>query len=89
MPTFTEQGYPGFESYSWVSLFLTGKTPSDITQRLAMEVGQILKQPDVLSKFNDMALDAGGMPQEQFAAQVAADYVRWATLIKKAGVKLD
>ncbi len=89
VPTFTEQGFPGFESFSWVGIFVTGKTAPDVVQNLSTEITKILKQPDMLSKLNDMALDPGGMPKDQFAAMVVADHARWGAIIKKAGMKLD
>ena len=89
VPTFTEQGFPGFESFSWVGIFVTGKTAPDVVQKLSADITKILKQPDVLSKLSDMALDTGGMPKEQFAAMVVADHARWGAIIKKAGMKLD
>lgn len=89
VPTFTEQGFPGFESFSWVGVFVTGKTPPEIVQRITLEVNRALKQPDVVAKLNDLALDQGGMPQTQFAAMVTADHARWGAIIKNAGMKLD
>jgi len=85
----SEQGFPGFESFSWVGIFVTGKTPPDVVKLLAAEVTKALKQPDVVAKLSDMALDPGGMSMDRFAAMVAADHTRWGTIIKSAGMKLD
>lgn len=89
VPTFTEQGFPGFESFSWVGIFVTGKTAPDVVQKLSAEITKILKQPDMASRLSDMALDPGGMQKEPFAAMVAADQTRWGSIIKNAGMKLD
>lgn len=89
VPTFTEQGFPGFESFSWVGLFVTGKTPPDVVRKLSIELTKALRQPDVVAKLNELALDQGGMPADKFAAMVAADHARWGTIIKNAGMKLD
>ncbi len=89
VPTFSELGYPGFESYGWGAMFLPSKTPPEIVQRLETEIGKVLQQPDVIAKFKDMGFEIGGTPQAQFAAQVAGDHDRWTRLIKKAGVTLD
>jgi tripartite-type tricarboxylate transporter receptor subunit TctC len=87
VPTFTEQGFPGFESVSWVGMFATGKTPPDVVQRLSTEITKALKDPEMVSKLNDMSLDQGGMQREEFAAMVAADYARWGAIIKASGMK--
>jgi len=89
VPTLSEQGYPGFESYGWGAMFLPSKTPPEIVQRLETEIGRVLQQPDVITKFKDMGFEIGGTPQAQFATQVAGDLERWVRLIKKAGVTLD
>ena len=89
VPTLSELGYPGFESYGWGAMFLPSKTPPDIVQRLETEIGKVLQQPDVIAKFKDMGFEIGGTPQAQFATQVAGDHDRWTRLIKKAGVTLD
>lgn len=89
IPTFTEQGFPGFESFSWVALFVTAKTPPEVVQRLTVELTKAIKQPDFQAKLADLALDSGGMPRDKFTAMVAADHARWGTIIKNAGMKLD
>ena len=89
VPTLSELGYPGFESYGWGAMFLPSKTPADIVQRLETEIGKVLQQPDVIAKFKDMGFEIGGTPQAQFATQVIGDHDRWTRLIKKAGVTLD
>ncbi len=89
VPTLSELGYPGFESYGWGAMFLPSKTPPDIVQRLETEIGKVLLQPDVIAKFKDMGFEIGGTPQAQFATQVVGDHDRWTRLIKKAGVTLD
>ena len=89
VPTLSELGYPGFESYGWGAMFLPSKTPPDIVQRLETEIGKVLLQPDVIANFKDMGFEIGGTPQAQFATQVVGDHDRWTRLIKKAGVTLD
>ena len=90
VPTFTESGYKGFEASSWIGLFVTAKTPPEIVQKLQAEVSRILKQPDVVVKFQDgLGFQMGGIPQAQWASQVAADFDRWGVLIKKTGIRLD
>ena len=89
VPTLSELGYAGFESYGWGALFLPGKTPPDIVARLYAEVAKVLQQPDVVGKFKDMGFEIGGTAPAQFATQVVGDYGRWTRLIKSAGVSLD
>jgi len=87
LPTFSALGYPGMEAYSWIGMFVPAKTPQPIVRQLAEEVARISRLPEVLARLTPLGLEAGGMPQEQFAAMVAADRDIWATMIRKAGIK--
>jgi len=87
LPTFASLGYPGLESYSWIGMFVPARTPNGTVQQLAAEVSRIIKLPEVAAKLQELGLEAGGMPQDQFAAMVAADFKRWAEIMKKAGIK--
>lgn len=89
VPTFTELGLAGFEAVSWIALFAPAKTPPEIVNKLAAEVGKAVKQPDIATKFQELGFEMGGKSPAQFGTQVAADLDRWAALIKAAGVKLD
>ncbi|MEO8856943.1 MAG: tripartite tricarboxylate transporter substrate binding protein [Burkholderiaceae bacterium] len=89
VPTMSELGYPGFESYGWGALFVPSKTPPEIVQRLETEIVKALRSPEVSGKFKDAGFDLGGTPQAQFAAQYKADQARWASLIKRSATKLD
>ena len=89
VPTLSELGFSGFESYGWGALFVPSKTPPEIVQRLEAEIIKALKNPEVMAKFKDAGFELGGTPQPQFAAQVKGDMVRWSTLIKKSATKLD
>jgi len=89
VPTLTEMGYAGFESYGWGALFLPSKTPTEVVNRLHAEVVKALAQPDVITKFKGFGFEIGGTPQAQFATTFRGDYDRWVSLIRKVGVRLD
>ncbi|HSW19193.1 MAG TPA: tripartite tricarboxylate transporter substrate binding protein [Ramlibacter sp.] len=89
VPTFASLGYPNLTSYSWIGMFAPAGTPNAIVQQLAADIARITRLPDVAAKLTDLGLDTGGMPQEQFAAMVAADSKRWAEIIRKAGIKAE
>ncbi|MGE0802495.1 MAG: Bug family tripartite tricarboxylate transporter substrate binding protein [Lautropia sp.] len=89
VPTFLEQGFPGFESNTWGGLFGPRGMPAAVVQQLAATVTALLKDPAVGGRYEGLGYDVGTMTQAQFAAQVAADRDMWAALVKKAGVKSE
>ncbi len=89
IPTFTEQGFAGFEAFSWVGVFAPAKTPPEVVQKITAEIIKAVKQPDVVARLNDLALDQGAMSRDKFAAMVVADHARWGAVIKASGMKLE
>ncbi len=89
VPTLSELGYKGFESYGWGAVFVPAKTPPAVVAQLHAEVVKALAHPDVAAKFAGFGFELGGTPQAQFMTQYRGDYERWTTLIRKAGVKLE
>lgn len=89
VPTFAEAGLPGFEAVSWIALFAPARTPPDVVQKLAAEVGKAVRAPEIAGKFQELGFEMGGKSPAQFGSQVAADMERWAALIRQAGVRLD
>jgi tripartite-type tricarboxylate transporter receptor subunit TctC len=89
VPTFIEQGFPGFESNSWAGLSGPKGLPPAIVQQLAGLVAQALKDPAVGGRYRSLGYDLGTLSQPQFAALVASDRDKWAVLVKRAGVKAN
>lgn len=89
VPTFGEQGYPGFELPTWAGLFVPSKTPKEIVAKLHAELVKIMRTPEVVARFAELGYLPGGQPQEKFAAQVRDEKERWTTLIRKANVRID
>jgi tripartite-type tricarboxylate transporter receptor subunit TctC len=89
VPTFAEQGYPGFEMPTWAGLFVPSRTPKDVVAKLHGELVKIMQAPDVVARFAELGYLPGGQPQERFAAQVRDEKERWTTLIRKAGVTVQ
>jgi tripartite-type tricarboxylate transporter receptor subunit TctC len=48
-----------------------------------------VKQPDIVAKLAELALDQGAMPRDRFATMVNADHARWGAVIRASGMKLE
>lgn len=89
VPTLAEQGYPGFEIYTWAGLFVPTGTPAPIVQKLHDSVKSFINKPDVVSRFADLGYLPGGASQTDFEKEVWSDQERWGELIRKVGIRLD
>jgi tripartite-type tricarboxylate transporter receptor subunit TctC len=89
VPTAAESGVPGFEVATWQAVFAPAGTPRSIIDRLNTEIAQILKQPDTEARLAELAVDVGGGSPESLREMQQADVVKWAKVVKEAGVKPD
>ncbi|MGN6660504.1 MAG: Bug family tripartite tricarboxylate transporter substrate binding protein [Achromobacter mucicolens] len=89
VPTMEEAGMPGFVTGSWAGLMAPANTPKPIIERMAREISEIVKEPDVRQKFVDAGfLPVGGTPA-QFAELMKKDSARYAEIIKQANITVN
>lgn len=86
LPTMDESGFPGFEAVSWFGLFAPVGTPASVTARLYKESLKVLGDPDMRARFTQLGLDTSGVAGPDLAAIIKADIVKWAKVIKDAGI---
>jgi tripartite-type tricarboxylate transporter receptor subunit TctC len=77
---------PGFQIVSWQGLFAPAKTPAPIVQKLSETVREILKEPQVVTRFRQLGTNPGGDTSAQFAAFVRSETQKWARVAKAAGI---
>lgn len=88
-PTLAQAGIPGAESVTWFGFAAPAGTPADVLARLNTEFNKALKQPALVKKLGDEGAEVLGGTPEAFASLIKTDNVRWAKVIKDAGVRLD
>jgi tripartite-type tricarboxylate transporter receptor subunit TctC len=89
LPTFAEAGLPQYDTNAWYSMHAPAGTPPEIVRRLNAELVAILKDPEILARFKQLATDPVGNSPEEFAVFVRAELDKYARIIKAAGIKLD
>ena len=89
VPTLSEAGVSGYKSEIWIGLFAPAKTPKDIVDKIAAEVGRMQAQADVKEQLNAQGIDPLATSPEQLAALIKADSARWSKVIKETGVKAE
>ena len=86
-PTMIEAGVADFEATSWFGLLAPAGTPSEIVTKLHHEAVRIVSSPDMREKFALIGLDVVGDAPDAFAAIIRSDTLKWAKVIKEAGIK--
>jgi tripartite-type tricarboxylate transporter receptor subunit TctC len=88
VPSIAEAGYPELAGEAWDAMFAPTGTPPAIVTRLADEIGQIVRLPDVAARLETLGLTPIGTPTDAFARQLVAESAVWADVIRAAGLKL-
>ena len=89
VPTFTEQGFKGFDLDSWIGVYAPAKTPPAIVDEWTRALREITKMPDVQERLAQFGFEPLGNGPKEFIANYKADYPRVAELIKAAGVTAE
>lgn len=87
VPTVAESGFPGYQAIQWHSVVMPARTPRPIVNRLHSEIVKILKQPDVIERFQAQGLKPVGSTPEQLSALIKEEIVMYAKLIKQIGLE--
>ena len=78
----------GHEIETWNGLFAPPGTPAEVVDRLADAVQVMLRDPDVLSKFDASGSQPrAGEVKEKFARRIRDDIALWTPLVSLIGVK--
>jgi len=83
VPTFSEQGLPGFEVQTWYGLLAPAGTPKEIVDKINRDVNQVLSNPDVQKKLLIQGTYAAPRTPEQFKEQIHAEVKRMEALSKR------
>jgi tripartite-type tricarboxylate transporter receptor subunit TctC len=89
VPTLAETVLPGFNSSSWIGLLAPAGTPRAVVDRIAADVGEVMKQPELRQQFIDQgAVPVGGTPA-QFQALIDNDRARYAKIIREKSITVE
>jgi tripartite-type tricarboxylate transporter receptor subunit TctC len=87
VPTVAESGLKDFSIATWFGLLGPAGMPADLVARIERDVARVLATPDIRNRFVDMGVDIVANSSEEFAAYLRAEIVRYAKVIKDAGIK--
>jgi tripartite-type tricarboxylate transporter receptor subunit TctC len=90
VPTVDELGFPDAVSYSWSGVAVPAGTPQDIVQKLSDGLDLTLRDPAVISQFEDN----GGTPMldiklAEFRKMIDDEQKRYAEIVRKSGATLN
>lgn len=78
--------YKGFEVYSWVGMVAPAKVPAAALDRLAADMGAVLRQPEVARRLSDGGFEVVAGDREAMNRLIRSESERWGRLIKSRGI---
>ena len=89
IPTLAESGLKDFDVSPWFGLFAPGQTPAAVVRKINQDIQEILKNKDVIEKFNAQGADPLIRQPAEFATLLRNDLVKWAEVVRQSGAQID
>ena len=86
-PTAAEAGIENFEVPIWYGILAPAATPRDIITRLNTELTKALTAPEMKERLGSAGIEPMTSTPEQFTAFIRSETVRYAKVVKDAGIK--
>ena len=86
VPTFKELGLD-LEASAWYALFAPAGTPRDLIEKYAKAAIETVRAPEMKQRLEQMGLEPTGLPPEELARILRADYDKWGPVIRASGFK--
>ena len=88
LPTIAET-LPGFETGSYQGLLAAAGTPRETVTKLNAEITRILNTADMKDMLAKQGTEVRAGTPEALAAFIASEKVRWAKVVREAGIKAE
>jgi tripartite-type tricarboxylate transporter receptor subunit TctC len=80
--------YPGFLFAGWFAVVAAMGTPSDVILRMNRELNNVLQDPEVVQKLDEIGVSAGGAETpEAFGRFMRAEDDRWEKIVREIGLE--
>lgn len=80
-PTMAEAGVPGLVVYSWQAVAAPKGLPGDVMARLQPALVAVLRDPDVVKRFEDIGFEVVANSSAEFGIFLTGELGRWKTVI--------
>ena len=87
--TVAEQGFPNFNAAPWAGFLAPKGTPKPVIDKLAKDIAEALKQPDVVQKMNELGSTVVGNRPDEFRQFLNQQIDMWAEGVKISGATVD
>jgi len=89
VPTISEAGVPGYEVTNWWGIVVPAGTPRSIIDRLHKELTAVVASTETKQRFETEGAEPLSMSPDEFGRFIATETVKWARVVKDAGIRAE
>jgi len=89
IPTVAESGIKNYSIATWSAVLGPAGMPPDLVARIQRDVVRVVNQPENRDRLVNMGVDIIGNTPDEFGAFLRSEIVRYAKVIKDAGIKVE
>lgn len=87
VPSFRELGFTQLDVVGWFGMFAPAGTAKPVVDKVASDIGTVLRMPDIEAKLTELALTPTALGPQAFAGIVQRDMGYWAKVFEQVGEK--
>ena len=89
VPTVAEAAVPGFAAALWCGVLAPVRVPKAVVTKIHADIRTVMSLPDVRERMARMGVEIEASSPEDFDKFIRAEFAKWSTVAKQAGVKGD
>jgi tripartite-type tricarboxylate transporter receptor subunit TctC len=89
IPTVAESGIKNYSIATWSAILGPAGMPAELSARIQRDVARVINQPETRDRLVGMGVDLIGNTPDEFGSFLRAEIVRYAQVIKSAGIKAE
>jgi tripartite-type tricarboxylate transporter receptor subunit TctC len=87
LPTISDSGLHGYSATTWYGLYAPKGTPPDIINRINKATLEVLKNPELREQLIQRGFEPVGNSPKEFAAFISSEIMKWAKVVRVAGIE--
>jgi len=89
VPTIAEAGLPGYESGNWFGVFGPANLPRAVVERLNAAINKAMTSPEMRERLQSQGAEPLSGSPDDLGRHVQRELAKYATIVKRAGIKLQ
>lgn len=89
VPTVAESGFPGFDDYTWFSVFAPAGIPAAVVNQVNRDFSASLQSPAAKQRLAALSLEFAPNTPAEFAKRLRNEVEKYAQIVKQSGARVD